>query len=135
MAINKTAAYAALETVTGFLQLWRGRGIAAEWMIIPTALEVGDQYVLRSEWTAGYQNAWIYVNTEDEIVRTGGARLNYMVLHELVHLMLAPVEDVIDTELNQKGGSLHGRFSLAVETVTDRVAAALWRAYEGDNLF
>lgn len=123
-----------LDAIRIYLYRWRERGVARDWMIIPQARYAGEEYVFRTTWSPGYQNAWVFANMDSPIVKAGDQQLNYMTLHELVHLTQSTLDDIIDTELNHDGG-LYKQMGRAIETTTDKLTAIIWRAYEGDNLF
>lgn len=74
------------------------------------------------QWHPHYRSAKIFINpvldSTDNLERT--------VVHELAHLFLAPIKDIMDDELNPEG-YFYDRFHNASETTVEGITSAIMR--------
>jgi hypothetical protein len=95
--------------------------------------EDGQNYAMSVTWPPDYHSASLKINTNiDHATLVFNTGVEDMVVHELCHLVLATITDVVEHEINDEG-VLYKLFDRALETQTENLAAIvlrLWRSQE-----
>lgn len=96
----------------------------------------GD-YAAHINWEYPYKWAMLHVNSwAPEKEHFEDANLEKVIVHELTHLLLLPIDNIIEPEFNvthNSGGQLAHRLNGAVEETVEGITAVLLKLYKEDN--
>ena len=112
---------------------WQERLGIQNWRVLVTAQDADLDTIATISRQEHYRKALITIDLHEgkntwEIERQlSGEILEQAVLHELIHLMLDPIRNLLSDELNT--GDLWKRFSNAQETVVDELTSVIWRLH------
>jgi hypothetical protein len=114
----------------GYVAHWQEVLGLQNWRIIVTAEKAGSGSIAECIHPSHYRKARITIdltpkNSWNLKAQLTGKLLEQTMLHELIHLLLAPVRDFWDDELS--GGSIWKQYANAQETVVDELTSVMWR--------
>lgn len=136
MALTQKQKKEYADTVGKLVTKWVDILGLAHWQIGIYAEDCGDDDVRAFSvgWMPGYRQVVFTVNTSVDFVEFNlrPEIVEHRVVHELVHLLMAPVRDLFHTEL-EAGGSLWPRFTQANEESTEAITAAILLAYRAKD--
>lgn len=88
-----------------------------------------------SGWSDGYRNVYIRLNDNAYPIHYDmeGTEFEHVVVHELMHLRLATLEDWISNNLRE-AGPIGSAIMMITETLTDELAALFIKAYAKEDV-
>lgn len=106
-------------------------------VIVDTDSEKLEESIATIHWQPFYRKALLKIFLRPDPSRwqnaaqLTGELLERHIVHELVHLLTAPIHDLMDSELNT--GLLWKLFDRAEETVIDELTQVILRLHEGKH--
>ena len=109
--------------VDGYLTKWMPRMHLDNWLVVLKVLDMpGSITIAQIDWTPNYKTAYMVVNSkvENADIELTDTMLEHRVVHELCHLLTAPIGDVLRRELSEDGHT-YSDFMDATESVTEHL--------------
>lgn len=109
-----------LSEVADEIRMWQSRGLGSGWLLeVIEDPDPGDAAAWTT-WADGYRWGKIVVNLKDGAF-AHPQMWRHVVIHELCHLVTAPLVDLLQANLN-KNGPLYHEIGRNFETVVDSFA-------------
>ena len=109
--------------VNSYLTKWMPIMHLDNWMVVLRVVDIpGSSTIADIDWPSNYKTAYMTVNAkvENADVELTDTMLEHRIVHELCHLLTAPISDIMRRELSEEGHT-YSDYMDAAESVTEHL--------------
>ena len=109
--------------VNSYLTKWMPIMHLDNWMVVLRVVDIpGSSTIADIDWSPNYKTAYMTVNAkvENADVELTDTMLEHRIVHELCHLLTAPISDIMRRELSEEGHT-YSDYMDAAESVTEHL--------------